>query len=425
MNNTAIKVNNLTKIYKLYDKPQDRLKEALNPFKKKYHKDFHALNDVSFEIKKGETVGIIGKNGAGKSTLLKIITGVLTPTSGHVHVNGRIASLLELGAGFNPEYTGVENIYLQGTLMGLSHEEMKTKVDEILAFADIGDFIHQPVKMYSSGMYARLAFAVAINVEPEILIVDEALAVGDSAFVLKCMNKMKLIQENGTTILLVTHDTQSIKTFTSRSLWINNGELELIDFSKIVCERYMEFLYSSQANNITEDKTINAIEKNDNFLEIPPNARRWGTKELEIIGYKLFDDCGKIKDYFEWNENINIQIKVISHKNFTEQELVNIGFAVSFRNRQGLDILVATTYEDNIKIDKIKDKQIIIAAFNINNILKPDEYFIILAIENHNESINYFDFIEDTVKIKTLSSSRKEIYSLVSINSKKEVIYGN
>ncbi len=425
MNNIAIRVSNLTKIYKLYDKPQDRIKEALHPFKKKYHKDFHALNDVSFEIKKGETVGIIGKNGAGKSTLLKIITGVLTPTSGNVHVNGRIASLLELGAGFNPEYTGVENIYLQGTLMGLSHEEMYAKVDEILAFADIGEFIQQPVKMYSSGMYARLAFAVAINVEPEILIVDEALAVGDSAFVLKCMNKMKLIQENGTTILLVTHDTQSIKTFTSRSLWINNGELELIDFSKIVCERYMEFLYSSQANNITEDKTINAIEKNDNFLEIPPNARRWGTKELEIIGYKLFDDCGKIKDYFEWNENINIQIKVISHKNFTEQELVNIGFAVSFRNRQGLDILVATTYEDNIKIDKIKDKQIIIAAFNINNILKPDEYFIILAIENHNESINYFDFIEDTVKIKTLSSSRKEIYSLVSINSKKEVIYGN
>ena len=211
MPNTAIKVSHLTKVYKLYDKPIDRLKESLHLLKKQYHKEFYALNDVSFEIKKGETVGIIGKNGAGKSTLLKIITGVLTPSSGHVHTNGRISSLLELGAGFNPEYTGVENIYLQGTLMGYTHSKMESKVDEILEFADIGDFVHQPVKMYSSGMFARLAFAVAINVDPDILIVDEALAVGDAGFVLKCMNRMKEIKEQGTTILLVTHDTQSIK----------------------------------------------------------------------------------------------------------------------------------------------------------------------------------------------------------------------
>ena len=204
MPNTAIKVSNLTKIYKLYDKPMDRLKESLHPLKKNYHKDFYALNDVSFEVKKGETVGIIGKNGAGKSTLLKIITGVLTPTSGDVQVNGRIASLLELGAGFNPEYTGIENIYLQGTLMGFGHEEMAAKVDEILAFADIGDFIHQSVKMYSSGMFARLAFAVAINVDPDILIVDEALSVGDAAFQNKCIRKMEEIGDKGITILFVS-----------------------------------------------------------------------------------------------------------------------------------------------------------------------------------------------------------------------------
>ena len=199
MPNTAIKVSHLTKVYKLYDKPVDRLKESLHPLKKKYHKDFYALNDVSFEIKKGETVGIIGKNGAGKSTLLKIITGVLTPSSGHVHVNGRIASLLELGAGFNPEYTGIENIYLQGTLMGYSHSEMESKIDGILAFADIGDFVHQPVKSYSSGMYARLAFSVAINVEPDILIVDEALSVGDMYFQQKCMDKIISMQKNNIT----------------------------------------------------------------------------------------------------------------------------------------------------------------------------------------------------------------------------------
>ena len=175
-NNMAIKVQGLTKIYHLYDKPQDRLKEALNPFGKSYHHDFYAMNDVSFEIKKGETVGIIGKNGAGKSTLLKMITGVLTPTSGSIETVGKISSLLELGAGFNPDMTGLENIYLNGTLMGFTKEEMETKVDAILEFADIGEFIYQPVKMYSSGMFARLAFSVSIAVEPEILIVDEALA---------------------------------------------------------------------------------------------------------------------------------------------------------------------------------------------------------------------------------------------------------
>ena len=208
--NTAIKVTNLSKVYKLYDKPADRLKESLHPLKKKYHKEFYALNDVSFEIKKGETVGIIGKNGAGKSTLLKIITGVLTPSGGHVHVNGRIASLLELGAGFNPEYTGVENIYLQGTLMGYTKEEMESKIQAILDFADIGDFVYQPVKSYSSGMFARLAFAVAINVEPDILIVDEALSVGDMRFQQKCYRKFREFQELKKTILFVTHDTGTI-----------------------------------------------------------------------------------------------------------------------------------------------------------------------------------------------------------------------
>jgi ABC-type polysaccharide/polyol phosphate transport system ATPase subunit len=182
---TAISIQNLTKIYPLYDKPQDRFKEALSPFRKSYHRDFYAMRDVDIEIRRGETVGIVGKNGAGKSTLLKMITGVLTPSSGTIEIKGRIASLLELGAGFNPEMTGLENIYLNGTLMGFSDKEMDSKIEAILKFADIGDFIHQPVKMYSSGMFARLAFSVSINVEPDILIIDEALSVGDMALQMK------------------------------------------------------------------------------------------------------------------------------------------------------------------------------------------------------------------------------------------------
>ena len=175
----AIAVKNVTKIYRLYDKPIDRLKESLNPMRKEYHKKFYALNQISFEVKKGETVGIIGTNGSGKSTILKIITGVLSPTTGEVEVVGTISALLELGAGFNMDYTGIENIYMNGTMMGFSRKEMDAKLNDILDFADIGDFVYQPVKTYSSGMFVRLAFALAINVEPEILIVDEALSVGD------------------------------------------------------------------------------------------------------------------------------------------------------------------------------------------------------------------------------------------------------
>ena len=186
----VISIRHLSKKYRLYDRSVDRLKESLHPFRKKYHRDFFALNDVSFDIKKGETVGIIGKNGSGKSTLLKIIAGVLTPSGGGAVVNGHVSALLELGIGFNPDLTGLENIYFSGTIMGFSRQEMDTKVDDIIAFADIGNFIHQPVKTYSSGMFVRLAFAMATNVDPDILIIDEALSVGDIFFQTKCYRKL-------------------------------------------------------------------------------------------------------------------------------------------------------------------------------------------------------------------------------------------
>jgi ABC-type polysaccharide/polyol phosphate transport system ATPase subunit len=287
MPNTAIKVSHLTKVYKLYDKPIDRLKESLHPLKKQYHKDFYALNDVSFEIKKGETVGIIGKNGAGKSTLLKIITGVLTPSSGHVHVNGRIASLLELGAGFNPEYTGVENIYLQGTLMGYSHGEMESKLQAILDFADIGDFVYQPVKSYSSGMFARLAFAVAINVEPDVLIVDEALSVGDAKFQNKCLARIKKMQEHGMTILFVSHSTAQINSICTFAIWINDGKvLELGDVFNVTN------LYTyNQNSNFREllNQKDNSNSENNDFENSGDIEKLFDDGNVELIGFKLLD----------------------------------------------------------------------------------------------------------------------------------------
>lgn len=308
MNNIAIKVEHLNKIYRLYDKPINRLKESLSLKKQTYSKEFFALKDISFEINKGETIGIIGKNGSGKSTLLKIITGVLNQTSGKIYINGKVSALLELGTGFNPEYTGIENIYLNGTLMGYSYEQMDSKLKEILDFADIGEFINQPVKTYSSGMFARLAFAVAINVDPEILIVDEALSVGDVRFQLKCMNKMDSMMKGGTTVLFVSHDINAIKRFCSRTIWLNEGKIEEDGDSNRVSDEYLTYLkfgnledeifnIKNQANlKNSSSQTVIAnlvsfklIDKNDNDMEL---LRLDDYLKIEVM-YDVYDETIK------------------------------------------------------------------------------------------------------------------------------------
>lgn len=238
LGDTIIHVEHVSKVYALYDRPLDRMKEALSIRKKSFHKDHIVLNDFNLDIRRGESVGIVGRNGAGKSTLLKMITGVVTPTAGTVETKGKIAALLELGAGFNMEYTGRENIFLNGRMMGYTRAEMNQRVDSIIEFADIGDFIDQPVKTYSSGMFARLAFAVSINVEPDILIVDEVLSVGDTRFQIKCIQKMKELKENGTTILFVSHATEQIKQFCTRAIWMRDGHIELDGEASEVVDLY-------------------------------------------------------------------------------------------------------------------------------------------------------------------------------------------
>ncbi len=219
----SIEIKDLTKIYRLYNRNIDRLLETFRWRNKKYSRDHYALRGVDLSVRKGESVGIVGTNGSGKSTLLKLVTGIVAPTEGMLRTNGKIAALLELGAGFNPEYTGIENIYLNGTMMGYTEEEMKRRIPDIIRFADIGGFIDQPVRSYSSGMFARLAFAVSINVDPDILIVDEALSVGDTRFQVKCIDKMTELRDRGTTILFVTHATEQIKRFCTRAIWIKDG----------------------------------------------------------------------------------------------------------------------------------------------------------------------------------------------------------
>lgn len=240
--NISISVEHLAKAYRLYHVPIDRLKEVVHPLRKKYFREFHALNDVNFEVRRGDTLGIIGRNGSGKSTLLKIIAGVLTPTSGNVEVNGKVSALLELGTGFNPELTGIENVYFSGTIMGFSKGEMDAKVDDILSFADIGKFIYQPVKTYSSGMFVRLAFAVAINVDPEILIIDEALSVGDMRFSMKCLRKMKDLIGRGTSAIFVSHDMVSVMNFCREVVWLHDGRIFQKGNPKRITTNYANFM---------------------------------------------------------------------------------------------------------------------------------------------------------------------------------------
>jgi len=358
-NNIAIKVNNLTKIYHLYDKPQDRLKEALHPLRKSYHHDFYALNDVSFEIKKGETVGIIGKNGAGKSTLLKIITGVLNPTSGSVEVNGKIASLLELGAGFNPEMTGLENIYLNGTLMGFSKEEMDSKIDIILEFADIGEFIHQQVKIYSSGMFARLAFSMVINVEPDILIVDEALSVGDMAFQMKCFKKFEELQLNNVSILFVTHSLDSIIRYCQKAIVIEAGNKVIESISKEAVDVFKQIMtnnYSNNSKTITKKEIINydiLYKKQINNNQL----LNYGNKKIEIIDYCIFNEKNTPSSILDYNKEFTIYMKIQFNEDL---DLPTLAFTI--KDIKGLDITGTNTYMKNIINNNIylKDTHIII-----------------------------------------------------------------
>lgn len=310
MDNLAINIQGLSKTYKLYNKPIERLKEALKLTKKVYHKEFHALTNVSFSVNKGETIGVIGKNGSGKSTLLKIITGVLSPSMGQVTVNGKISALLELGAGFNMEFTGIENIYLNGTMMGYSEQDMNQKVKAITEFADIGHFIDQPVKTYSSGMFARLAFAVAINVEPDILIVDEALSVGDIFFQNKCFKKFDELKEKGTTILFVSHDIGSIRQMCNRVLWLDASRQVMYDDKEIVCSQYLNKRFIEN-NMINQDKVEELecealeIKRLEDRQKKFPRIFSQGDKNLlsddvEIISFFITDK----------NENMTTELEV-------------------------------------------------------------------------------------------------------------------
>ncbi|MBN3906220.1 MAG: ABC transporter ATP-binding protein [Nostoc sp. NMS1] len=417
----AISLKNVSKCYKRYTRPADRLKEILLP-ERTYAQEFWALQDVSFQVMKGETIGIIGRNGAGKSTLLQMICGTLTPTSGVVQVNGRVAALLELGAGFNPEFTGRENVYMNGAIMGLSRQEVDNRFHQIAAFADIGDFIDQAVKTYSSGMYVRLAFASAIHIDPDILIVDEALAVGDMFFQAKCMARMRQMMETGVTVLFVSHDTSSVKSLCQRCAFLEKGKLLKIGKASEVVDTYISIVHSemnqelkqqvelinkniptisqhekaTQDNNLDKKSTISKIfvstVKEAKFAE---GAHRYGDDSAKILDIKLLNSQHLPTDQLDFKEDFTIQVSILF-----KQDLPSFCIGYSFRDLKGQMLIAYATTAKRIEMPSAKAGEVYVMEIKGTNILNCGVYTITIGIELPvvtNQQHIFIDILENAV----------------------------
>ncbi len=379
MNEYAINVKNVTKTYRLYNSHADRVKEAFHPLRRKYHRPFNALEDISFDVKRGEPLGIIGRNGSGKSTLLQIVCGILQPTSGSVEVDGRISALLELGAGFNPEFTGRENVYINGAILGLKRGEIAARFDDIARFADIGDFINQPVKTYSSGMYVRLAFAIAINVEPDILLVDEALSVGDARFQQKCMAKIRKFCQTGT-VIFVSHDTAAVTELCPRAIWIESGRIRLDGPPKFVVERYLQFMYEGGAGpemSVSEGlvDSTGSLDMSG-FSAIGGNIRQFGDRRVTIEAVRLISQGFKNSVVYT-GQACEIGMALYAHKDIANPL---VGFIV--KDRLGREILGDNTRLIRKELPSLSSGQRYVITFRIDawpNLLE-GEYSLTVAV---------------------------------------------
>jgi ABC-type polysaccharide/polyol phosphate transport system ATPase subunit len=390
----SIRVENVTKTYRLYGKHADRVKETFHPLRKKYHRPFNALKNISLRVKRGETVGIIGRNGSGKSTLLQIACGILNPTSGSVHVDGKISAILELGAGFNPEFTGRQNVFLNGSILGFSREEMEERFDAIAGFADIGDFIEQPVKTYSSGMYVRLAFSVAINVDPDILVVDEALSVGDTLFQSKCFAKFEEFREKGITILFVTHGLDLITSYCSSAYLLEKGHVHTSGSPKDVVDEYKRLLVNCSKQIQTTE--IKSLQKEDSpvdgeyertgskdvhgfsrseqwrgLFEINPNENRYGNGKAEIVEGGIFALDGRAVQILMQREIYEFRVKVRF-----KDTIHNPILAFTVRDVRGVDITGTNTLYQKLKTDTVYKEQVLLAIFKHKVLLNPGGYLL-------------------------------------------------
>lgn len=388
----AIEVKDVKKVYKLYDRLRDRMYDALG-FRKNKYKLHYALNGVNLNIYKGETVGIIGTNGSGKSTILKIITGVLSPSEGEVKVNGRISALLELGAGFNQEYNGIENIYLNGTMMGFSEKEIDAKLPAILEFADIGEYVYQPVKTYSSGMFVRLAFAVAINIEPEILIVDEALSVGDVFFQAKCYHKFEEFKEMGKTIVFVSHDLNSISKYCDRVFLLNKGNLLGEGSPKEMIDAYKRVLVGQYEEN---GKEVSAAQLEEGTN---PDIQEYGNMQARIVDYYVTDEKGlrtlAVLKGSEYTLHMKVQIN---------EEIPAPIFCYSLKNVQGTEITGTNSMIERSFLDSVKPGQVKEITFTQRMTLQGGEYLVSLGVTGYRgDTFEVYHRLYDVINITCVS----------------------
>lgn len=415
----AIQTKELEKVYRLYDKPSDRMKEAFGLSGKKRYKEHHALDKVDMTVYQGETVGIIGTNGSGKSTILKIITGVLNPSGGEVAVNGRISALLELGAGFNMEYNGIENIYLNGTMIGFSEKEIGEKMDAILDFADIGDYVYQPVKTYSSGMFVRLAFAVAINIEPEILIVDEALSVGDVFFQAKCYHKFEEFKKIGKTILFVSHDLSSISKYCDRVILLNKGKKlgegspkEMIDvYKRVLVGQYA--IEDEDKENLLNDSDLReaaAVKAGVN-----PDLLEYGSKAACITEYYITDSEGIRTTAVIKGHEFTVHMKV----EFSEDVPAPI-FAFTVKNIRGTEITGTNTMFEKTFLEPVSAGSVKMITFRQKMSLQGGEYLLSLGVTGYEDNdFAVYHRLYDVINVTVISD--KDTVGYYDMDTEAEV----
>ncbi len=453
MSDIAISLKNISKYYKLYNSPQDRLKEALSFSDKKYHKKFYATKNLNLEVKKGEILGIVGKNGSGKSTLLKLITGVLTPDKGSIKVNGKISALLELGSGFNPEFTGLQNIFFYGTILGFSKEEMDEKLDDIIAFADIGDFLNQPLKTYSSGMKSRLGFAVAVHIDPEILILDEVLSVGDILFRRKCYAKMEEFFQGGKTILYVSHDANSVKELCSRAIFLETGNILLDSDAKTVSTYYEKYLFSKDENqekikkeikelpskkkdSISKKETIDikkpeteqknkkpAVKKdekkqvqngNEYFIPdfLPKSTVRYAHYKTNISNIAIYDENKKQVNVLIENNRYTYSYDVKFEESFN-----NVSFGMQIKSEKGQAFIACNSYSADKPVN-VKKGKVYRISFEFDCLFKGGIFYTNCGVSQHqSEKIQFLNRIVDAYVFK-IQKKQQICNGLISMREK-------
>jgi lipopolysaccharide transport system ATP-binding protein len=409
----AIRVRNLSKSYQIYETPRDRLKQFVLPrlqrmagqAPKQYYREFRALNDVSFDVRKGETVGIVGRNGSGKSTLLQIICGTLSPTGGAVETRGRIAALLELGSGFNPDFTGRENVYLNASVLGLSNEDIEARFDDIATFADIGDFIDQPIKTYSSGMAVRLAFSVVISVDPQILIVDEALAVGDAAFQRKCIRRISELTDAGVTLLFVSHDTETVKRICARSLYLRNGQMRMLGDAKEVCIEYERDLFgaSRHAPASTTSATAEPKKSKGRFdPELHASAEKsYGDGRAVIESIAVAETSGEHVNVIP----IGAEFIVAYAVKFLDAVATPV-FGMMITTREGVCVFGSNTTDLDVSKREFVANDTLQVSFKLTNNLGPGIYYLTCGIhsKDHPDGLIYIHRRMDAYLFRSLAS---------------------